>query len=66
MVDGYVFPLSPLWKYAGKWGHTWRVMDECGERCTELDDFLILYSLMFCLISLDEDERTKFLIMPAL
>ena len=32
MVYGHVFPLSSLQKYAGKRGHTWREMNECGER----------------------------------
>jgi len=43
MVYGHVLPLSLLWKYTGKWGRTWREIDECGGRWNGQDDFLILY-----------------------
>jgi len=43
MVYDHVFLLSLLWKYAGKWGHIWRELDECGEQWDERDGLLVLY-----------------------
>jgi len=50
MVHGHVFPLSSLWKYAGKWGPTWREIDECEERWNEQDSLLILDIVFLCFV----------------
>ena len=52
IVYGYVFPLLSLWKYTGKWGHTWREMGECGERWNEKNGFLMLYIIFLCFVKL--------------
>jgi len=41
-----VFPLSPLWKYASKWGHVWREMDECGVGNDGMSKMISLYSII--------------------
>ena len=51
MVYGHVFPLSLLGKHAGEWDHAWREMDECGGRRNDLDDFLTLNIIYWCLSS---------------
>ena len=47
VVYDRVFPLSSLWKHAGKWGHTWREMDEGGEQWNEQDVFILYIFLCF-------------------
>ena len=39
--------LSSLWKYVGKWGHTWKKMDEYRERWNEQDYFLIPHIFLY-------------------
>ena len=52
MVYGHIFPLLLLQKYPGKWGYTWREMDEYGRRWNKQDYFLTqyIYIFMFCIV----------------
>ena len=38
--------------HVGKWGYTWRGMDQCGERWNEGADFLISYSILYSYVFL--------------